>query len=70
MSAAEVSVLVLGVVLAMVVAAGVGGGAAWLARADGATWPTALRRAGIAFAGTLTLLCVSASCIADLLHHR
>ena len=41
--------------------------AARLALADGATYPAALTRAAVTFAGTLTLLAVLTSTVADLL---
>ncbi|MET7356207.1 hypothetical protein [Streptomyces mirabilis] len=49
------ALILLACALTLVVAALVGVGAGYLARRDHATYPTALARAAVAFAATLTL---------------
>jgi hypothetical protein len=64
---ATVVVLVLALAVAVNAALLAACAAACLARADGATYPAALTRAAVAFAGTLTLLAVVTSTVAGLL---
>jgi hypothetical protein len=42
--------------VALMSSAMVGLAAGWLARMDGATWPVAVVRAGVAFGATVTLI--------------
>ncbi|MFC8247884.1 hypothetical protein [Streptomyces chartreusis] len=50
-----VALLLLTIALVIVVALLAAAGAAKLARLDGATWPTALTRAAVAFTAVITL---------------
>jgi heme/copper-type cytochrome/quinol oxidase subunit 2 len=58
---------ILAVVTALIIAALTGAVTAFLARADGATAPGALIRAGVAFGATLTLIAVLVTTVAGLL---
>ncbi|MEU4494221.1 hypothetical protein AB0F96_12420 [Streptomyces sp. NPDC023998] len=60
-------VILLACALTIVVAALVGAAAGYLARRDHATYPAALTRAAIAFAGTLTLAAALTTVLSALL---
>jgi uncharacterized membrane protein (DUF441 family) len=62
------ALILLACALALVVAALAGTGAGYLARRDHATYPTALSRAAVAFAGTLTLAAAITTALATLGH--
>ncbi|TGA91601.1 hypothetical protein [Streptomyces sp. MZ04] len=55
--------IALALALTIVIAALVAAGAGYLARRDQATYPAALTRAAVAFAGTLTLAAVLTSAL-------
>ena len=57
-------ILILALTVAIVIAFLVACAAALLSRADGAGCPAALMRAGVAFAGTLTLIAALAGVVA------
>lgn len=59
--------IVLAATMAVIIAVLVAAAAAFLARADHTSWPTAITRAGIAFASTLSLLALAAKALTDLL---
>lgn len=63
----NVAVLLLSTALVIVIALLAAAGAGKLARLDGATYPTALARAAVTFAGVLTLATTMATTFAALL---
>lgn len=66
-SAVTVAVVLLATALVIVVALLAAAGAGKLARMDGATYPTALPRAAVAFAAVITLAATAASVFVTLL---
>jgi hypothetical protein len=65
----ELAALLLTTTLVVIVALLAGLTAGKLARLDGASYPTALTRAAIAFAAALTLAATLTAAYASLLHH-
>ncbi|MFJ2730791.1 hypothetical protein [Streptomyces collinus] len=65
----ETAVVGLGCGLAVVVAVMVAATGGYLARRDGASYPAALTRAGVAFAATLTLAAAATAALAALVSH-
>ncbi|MFD6281024.1 hypothetical protein ACFWFI_36520 [Streptomyces sp. NPDC060209] len=63
-------VLLVAAMVAVIVALLVGAATIYLSRRDGATWPSALIRGGIAFSGMLTLLLLAATLAVVLLQLR
>lgn len=59
------AVIMLVCALTVLVAVLIGGAAGYLARRDHATYPTAVTRAALAFAATLTLAATLTSALAD-----
>lgn len=62
--------IVIACALVLVIAALAGAGAGYLARRDRATYPTAVTRAAIAFAATLTLAATVTAALASLVGAR
>jgi hypothetical protein len=62
------ALILLACALTLVVAALAGTGAGYLARRDHSTYPTALTRAAVAFAATLTLAAALTTALATLGH--
>ncbi|MFI5530841.1 hypothetical protein ACIA8O_20110 [Kitasatospora sp. NPDC051853] len=59
--------VLLGAAVVVLAALMVAAGAGKLARLDGASWPAAVVRSGVAFAGTLTLAAVLVGAVVALL---